>query len=474
MLPCQYPMITSQERTRLQSQFEGQEDQQMQQAGAVLDQDGAGHLAAALDTHQPQITSNSSDVTAPISLAPALESSSIDPNTTMTWMEPVGGIVNLYDNSQFEQPGLGVSSVNWMSPEYDLTIDWDALLPGYAENNSVLHGIQGNGGNRAEDSEIRVASISQDLPRQLQTALDSENIRSRSVVGSAVSSNSSEGRYYVDGSGARAPFGGRAHNRDSIGTIATLHEAHSNEAASVESPEHSAAELICSTAAYGSLIHAIESERQRPHHTDIPYLPSRLQMEVYVRHYFKHFHPIFPFLRKFSFVNDAMTEPLLLLAVSVVGSRYTRRLHGSDSGEELFRLLDIILRRRRYGYTSTCNVENEDAPFIPDQRVQAHVHPSLQMLQAGILHVMCMMHSGKRVLVERAFVDRHYLAEACHSLGLISQSHEYEDRGSPSQLLSQEYIDKWIKRESEARTGMMIWVPLSFPRDNLVTNWCSS
>jgi len=436
---------------------------------------GADQLAAGLDTHLPQITSNSSDIPALTSLAPPLGSSSCDPNATMSWMGPVGGIVNLYDNNQLEQSGLGVSIVNWMSPEYDLTIDWDALLSGYAVNNSIQHGMQVDGSaSREEESEIRIASTSQDLPRQLQTGPDSEDIRSRSVVGSAVSSNSSEGRYYVDGSGARAPFGGRSHNRDSIGIIATLHEAQSGEAASAESPELSAPQLICSTAAYGGLVHIIEAERQRYHHTDIPRLPSRLQMEVYVRHYFNNFHPIFPFLRKYSFVDDALTEPLLLLAVSVVGSRYTRRLHGSDSGEELFRLLDSILRRRRYGYAFDCGDENEDAPFIPDERVQGHVHPSLQMTQTGILHVMCMMHSGKKALVERAFVDRHFLVEACHSLGLISQSREHDDGASPSHRLSQGYIDRWVKRESETRTGMMIWVPLSSLRRNAVTNWRSS
>ncbi|PVI04243.1 hypothetical protein DM02DRAFT_519122 [Periconia macrospinosa] len=351
-----------------------------------------------------------------------------------------------------DQLGLGLSSVNWMSPQYELAVDWNALLSGYAPNNGTQQGIENDRGGLLEEGGDQQTGPDHQMQQQMQTEVDLGP--SRSTVGSAISSNSTEGRYYVDGSGARAPFGGRSHNRDSIGGIEPPHENVSSDTFSLPSLGYPEPDLLCSAVAYDNLIQTLVAETQlQALHIDNASLPSRAQIQLYVRQYFKNFHPIFPFLRKSSFADDAQMESLLLLAVSVVGARYTRRLQGIEPGEMLFRLLNTILRRRRYGYGFYCDDGVDNSSFVPGQRMEKPHSPSLQMLQAGILNVACMMHSDKKALVESAFVERHYLVEACHSMELISQDPER----SSTQQHGQEFMKNWILRESQIRTGMMIW-----------------
>lgn len=453
-LACRYPTTTLRAQMRMHNPVNGTQDV------AILEQGVPYQLVETSDARPAHSESDNDGNGASTSFSSSMANAMSNPDDSLSWMGTMSAIDNAYDINHPDQLGLGVSEVNWMSPQYELAVDWDALLSGYAANTGMQQGMGNERGISMAEGGDQRTSMNHQYQQQIQTELQSEP--PRSIVSSSISSNSTEGRYYVDGAGARAPFGGRSHNRDSIVGIEALPEYVSGNTASRESPGspgHPESGLICSTMAYNKLVQTLVAEIQlQAFDIDNANLPSHGQMQRYVLQYFKKFHPIFPFLRQSSFADDAQSEPLLLLAVSVVGARYTRRLQGSESGEILFRLLNAMLRRRRYGYGFYCDDGNDDASFSPGLLIEPRLSPSLHMLQAGILNVACKMHSAKKCLIDSAFVERHYLVEACHSMKLTSRDYEDNIQWNAAKQNEHDFLSKWILREKEIRTGMMIWV----------------
>lgn len=198
-------------------------------------------------------------------LSPSTENLSAAPNSFLPWIGPLDDIGALHNIDGTDQPSICVSGVNWMSPGYELAIDWDALLSDYvADDNVYSETRSGIGGRVPKENEMQIH-------------LHPENRLSRSAVGSTILSHLWEGRYYVDGSGSRTPFGGGAHTRELI-------------------PLHSQPlGVFCPRAAYDGLARAIKSER-------LPHLGLDIaQMQTYMHHYFESFHRIFHVLRKSSF-----------------------------------------------------------------------------------------------------------------------------------------------------------------------------
>jgi hypothetical protein len=413
-------------------------------------------------------------------------------------MELGASTQNLYDCGQ---PSLGVSFANWLSPQDHQAFDWDAQLAGFAINQTnvsaenaglailsqteapPLNNGQQDMGNDSSNSPVEQGANTTDNRHRTKVAtqgrqqhhqhthpimargdaiepkLGSESMLCHSAANLATSTNSTEGRYYVDGTGARAPFGGGSRSRCSIGSIETWHGSYAALGTLSHPAPLPATDFLCSAAAYDNLVQGITTKC----HTecinfDLGLFPSLPQIQLYIRHYFENFHPVFPFLRKASFAEDSSREWLLLLAVSVVGSRYMRRPQGEQPSELLFHLLSSTLLRCRYGYSFDYDEGNDDTQFVPGQVAIEQIFPSLQMLQSGILNVICLLHSGKRTLVARALVERHYLVEACQSLELICNSSVDDGLRDLSVSNGQEFHRRWLKRESEIRTGMMIWL----------------
>jgi hypothetical protein len=304
--------------------------------------------------------------------------------------------------------------------------------------------------------------LDQQAKRVLQPFADLEATHSCGVTVSVPPPLSTMNIYYVDGTGARAPFGGRSHGRSLMGTGQELDEIELEFAIPPLSDSASVADDLCSQSAYDKLLHHVLSERQyqKVDHR-IVNLPSRSYIRLCVRHYFESFHSIFPFIRKSSFAHVASTEWLLLLAVAATGSRYLRRQQGESLGDMLITALDIALRSCRYGYGTETSHKSNDDRFVPGLHTRPNVCPDIPMLQAGILNIILLQHSGRRDLLERALVERHYLVQACHSLESISHTAHYNCMES---ALDPEPVQQWLVRESRVRVGMMIWVhdpPLS-------------
>jgi hypothetical protein len=373
-----------------------------------------------------------------------------NPASVPPWTSNYNGTAEI---CAFDQPDLGPLGVNWMSPQYQDNIDWDALLAGFVVNARTY---DQNRGTNVDGRPPVLQNAYQESSQPLQQPSETESTRAYNVTASAPASVPIEGRYYVDGTGARAPFGGRVHGRGSV--EANENERHV-ESGDMVSPSMTATHSLCSQAAYANLVRQVVSGYQC-HGIDLSNttFPVLNRMQHYVHLYFEFFYPIFPFIRKVAFGHMASTEWVLLLAVATVGSRYMRREEGRIPGDLLFAILDATLKHLEYGYKEQGGDEHIDATFVPTHQATTSTCPSLPLLQAGILNIMLLQHSNKKALVERSFIERHYLVEACHSLDLLSCTPGDRDMQSATCHRQQESIDNWIVRETGIRVGMMIWV----------------
>ncbi|KAI1525638.1 Fungal-trans domain containing protein, partial [Pyrenophora tritici-repentis] len=358
-----------------------------------------------------------------------------------------GGYAASIDN--MVPPGLGLLDTNWLSPQHRDPADMDAFLM--------------NLGNVAHDNVEQWACPALTAPAQEATAaiqppphtnLHNLNATSRTwVATSAFPSKISGNRYYVDGTGARAPFGGKIQDSNSSKST-QLHEAEANIPNTPDEILESIS--LCPPEAYQSLLDGIATEGQSCMIGIEPSeLPTQMQISICVGHYFEKFHPVFPFLRRSSFAHDVSNDWHLLLAVAVIGSKYMHHSPHSQLKESLSRLLSAILTRYKYGLESSGEVNDADTPYTPGCTKANRVCPNLSTLQAGILNIVCLLHSRKKLAVERAFVDRHYLVEACHSMELLTNTTRF---GSLAELTKYDNMARaWLAQELKVRTGMMIW-----------------
>ncbi|KAJ4288479.1 hypothetical protein N0V90_011715 [Kalmusia sp. IMI 367209] len=366
------------------------------------------------------------------------------------WMSSVDP---LQDADAFGLPGLGLSDTNWLSPQYQDTMDVDALLANLGAN----HHANGEqlASSVAPTSPPNHAIVAQQ-PSSHQVTITFDTDQAPSVADSGNSTVLSENIYYVDGDGARAPFGGRCQDSNCSVEANDLPNSEPNE--TIAPSNISPTNLLCSSGAYESLIQGIAAESQNGLlDMNAITLPTNEQINLYVRQYFEKFHPAFPFLRRSSFVNDVSTSWLLLLAVSAVGAKFVQQLQLSRTGEQMLRLLNQILTRCKYGLEQLHTEDVDNADYTPGRRFWKRTCPDLPLLQAGILNVACLLHSGKTALLERAIVERHYLVEACHSLHLLAYTEciGLENTDHPDRA---RVVHDWLVRESKIRTGMMIWV----------------
>jgi hypothetical protein len=356
----------------------------------------------------------------------------------------------------FGLPGLSLSDVNWLSPQYSGPIDLDALLANMEEN--------ANGSVEQWSRSIATTMPPVPATTTVQPVSHPERINynmenTPRKVASEISTSISENRYYVDGTGARAPFGGRGQHSICSEETIDLEEEETNIASTpFQTPSTCS---LCPLIAYQSFIEGITTEsRNYLIEINASSLPTHEQVALSIRQYFDRFHSVFPFLRRSSFADDASKSWLLLLAVSIVGSRYSQLSQHARLSEQLFRLLGAILTRCKYGVESQVTIDDEDVDYNPSCPARFNVRPSIPVLQAGILNMACMLHSGKKALVERALVERHNLVEVCHSLRLLMQAkRSYDPRTAADP--DHESVRDWLIIESRIRTGMMIWVPRS-------------
>jgi len=388
-------------------------------------------------------------------LAAALE----DPNAA-AWAWPASGeYAASLDN--MAPPGLGLLDTNWLSPQYRDPADMDAFLMnlGHAPHD---HLEQWACPPALATPAQEATTATQPPPHTNLTTFSAfSNVWNATSTRPAKTFKS---RYYVDGTGSRAPFGGKTQDPTCSSEPAQRHEAEAN----MPTTPHEMLDAIslCPSEAYQSLLHGITTEaRTALIEIEPSDLPTHMHVSICVRRYFEKFHPIFPFLRRPSFSHDASNSWHLLLAVAVVGSRYMYHSQHSQLNASLPRLLSIVLTSQKYGLMSLDVVDEEEFVHIPGcTTVSKRTCPTLSLLQAGVLNIICLLHSGKKALVERAFVERHYLVEACQSMGLLANTTRFGSLDNLTKSGHEHMVGAWLAQEAKIRTGMMIWVSNPFGR----------
>lgn len=404
----------------------------------------------------------------------------VEPNTAI-WAPPVNPINTdihqgtgefAIDNIDAFNPDptfggevMGMSAVNWLSPQYQNVLEWDNQLAAvsYGGIGSTDMGFYFpfNAVEPARDlpdvnGDAQPLDPAMMFPPQDQRSgpMEMEKTASSSVRSSAgsVASKMTEGRFYVDGNAARAPFGGQLTHRHSIITPSEDGAVEGNTplsegAAASNSKDSNASQVeLVSDYAYQNMIRGVQADVQR-HSLDweSASIPSLAHIRAFTRLYFENFHPTYPFLRKSS---DLFDHWVLLLAVSAVGAGYSRE---AQTVNERNAMLELVKRHAVFG-TSSSQTNNEDI-WTPGLEPTPD-HPSLPTLQAGILNILCMVHSGKRTMMEWAMENRYCLVQQCKAMKLLAGS---EPQVNPNTRRE----DHWLEMEARIRTGMMIWV--SFP-----------
>ncbi|KAF3057518.1 hypothetical protein CFAM422_012380 [Trichoderma lentiforme] len=344
-------------------------------------------------------------------------------------------------------PGLNeqvmdLLSMNWMSPD-SASFGWNGVIaaPPYAEDdkNDLYMPFLFPASGTLPDPDREPVSINGQEPgigrsdASISTA--SHSTYTPSKLGSE-GNKSMTGSYYVDGDGSRAPFRGQ--------TAGQWRDRRINDASTPGSSITNCTDggtgglwegPILSVDGYNNLIRELGRENLV---VDTNFFPSLQCIDTCVRSYFANFHPIFPFIRKKTFLEESTKHWKLLLAVTVVGSKYNTSNDEPQLSPEFIAILD--------GTSGSQMCHHGPAE---------NVIPSMSSLQAASLSLICALHSGKSKMARQALLERHYLVGACNELNLLSR--ESED----SRVVHQDHnklVQDWSMNQSRTRTGLMIWL----------------
>lgn len=398
--------------------------------------------------------------TPPVASNPLVPASSTHQSTSTDmssfWNNSFDDFSNMCD---IAIPGLGPLSINWISPGYQYDATWD-LIPGTNVETTHANDFDGQGPQR----DFGLADFDHHPQRPQAQAITPASVTTQSCgsTHNATTPESTRREYYVDGDGPRAPFGGRYHSRGSVPNI------RSSLGTVAEPPpfgaQSSSLAGLCSLEAYENLVQRCMQEAQSMKSApNMGQFPSHEQIELCTKHYFDNFSTIFPFLRQASFREVDSREWLLLLAVTAMGSRYMRP--PQDLDKQLSNILRTVLERYKdcHNY-SNLSASDEDL-YVPGLQTASQAAVSMPVLQAGILHLVCLLQSGDKKSFDEALNWRYYLVRMCDTLRLLHSNTGYD--GSPLEVSNEIGLKEWLCRESRIRTGMTIWVFPTFS-SNLV------
>ncbi|KAL6890068.1 fungal-specific transcription factor domain-containing protein [Trichoderma evansii] len=362
--------------------------------------------------------------------------------------------------SGFNEQAMDLLSMNWMSPENSTSIGWDGLIgmPPYAENDKsdpympfffpTSGALPGSDRecvprNNAQTPSIGRHDANTDRTDDSTNKLGSE--RSKAVTGS----------YYVDGNGSRAPFCGRAARQWRGRQMMAANDAStlgSNGTNCTDGGTNGVREdLLVDSNSYSNMIRQLHLGLGRKNvPMDANSFPSLQCIAICVQSYFAIFHSTFPFIRKTTFLEESVEDWILLLAVAVVGSKYTACNEERLLSSEFIAILDGMSISRICQDRRTETGIPSRSPF----REWENSALSLSALQAASLSLICSLHGGKQDMTKRALIERHCLVGACKELNLLSREFE----GSHHHHDGNNVIQGWLRNQCRMRTGLMIWI----------------
>lgn len=368
--------------------------------------------------------------------------------------------------SGFNEQALDLLSMNWMSPEQSASLGWDGFVavPPYAENDKndlYLPFFFSNSGSLPDSGR-------QCVPPSIEhgNSLDSASVSTCALPKSKSRSEgikSTAGSYYVDGDGSRAPFGGQATQNWRGRRMTGANNASTPGSNSTNYTDAEASRLwednLVSVESYESMIRHLHLELGKQNVVmDASTLLSLECIAHCVQSYFANFHSTFPFIRKAAFLEHSSNDWILLLAVAVVGSKYTssddeERLHVLSS-EFMAALDSMAISRLCHGRLTEAIISS-----TPSLGEVGNGVFGLATLQAATLFLICSLHRGKADMTKRALLERHYLVGACKELKLLSGESVERHRNHGGGNIAQ----SWLKSQSHIRIGLMIWVRLERP-----------
>ena len=284
-------------------------------------------------------------------------------------------------------------------------------------------------------------------------------IRSVALVGT----QSEAPMYYINGDGASLSvpvrhkqqtcscipqFGGQSDSSVSS-TIHTGSESIHTQLAS----EYTPAQILITEQSYAALVDNLNCISGR----DISLshngtLPSLKELNEFATLYFDKFHESFPLLHKASFLNNR-DGCLLELAISAIGACYVGTFHARRCGETLHELV--------YKLLEIATSSDHDPSKFPEafglQRPEYLQH--LTILQARILNVLGMFHSGNPKLARFARDGRAILVSTClDSKMLMSNHYAGWQAARDTQEDGERFLQQWLEGELKCRAGYFVWV----------------
>ncbi|KAJ4263337.1 hypothetical protein NW762_006155 [Fusarium torreyae] len=362
----------------------------------------------------------------------------------------------LIDNDSPE-PVVGLST-NWLYDDWDHAL-WENQLGG------IPHGL-GSMTFALSSEAIAPEPLQSWLPNQripagahnpARLTIDLADGSSPSVVGSLPDSSTSrlaEGTFYVQNGVSRAPFRGQllcsnSHSSTAV-TEASLTESQGSTHGIPQSLDQSESvdwdDCFVSDIVYSNMVQAIHREATaHSFDTQTTSVPPLGHIRCFVRLYYRHFHPTYPFVRHSSSTWQDNNSWILLMAVSAAGAKYL----GGPWSESMSQSLEVILKQR----FDLNQDDDDDNTWIPG-RFESSNPVDLVTLQAAILNLICRLHSGCKNRMSHALTQRLNLVEMCRRMKLLS-------RTSPPVVLGVEYdgdaIATWLQVQTEIRTASMIW-----------------
>lgn len=364
--------------------------------------------------------------------------------------------------SGFNEQAMDLLSMNWMSPENSASFGWNGLIaaPPYADNDKsdLYMPFFFPASGPLPDSDRECVPCNGQTPGigRNDTSIDSasHSTYAPSKLGSE-GKNSMAGSYYVDGDGCRAPFRGQASRPWRGQRMMAANDASTPRSNVTNYTDGGTGGLwedaLVSMEGYNNMIRELHVELDRENVViDANSFPSLQCIAACVQSYFAIFHPIFPFIQKRTFLEESNEHWILLLAVAMVGSKYTTSNEERLLSPEFMAILDGICSSRVCRYRSTETGMPSTSPF----RGLENSASNLPTLQAASLSLICSLHRGKLDMTRHALLERHYLVRACTALHLLSgdtkDSHRHHDYNKT--------VQDWSMNQSRIRTGLMIWV----------------
>ena len=268
----------------------------------------------------------------------------------------------------------------------------------------------------------------------------------------AVGTRSEAPMYYVDEDGRHKQqnrssmplFGGQSSN--SLSPI--LEKNHTHLAY-----EYADAQIWVAEESYVALTDYLKYTPRRDislSHTDS--FPTLKELNEFARLYFDKFHDSFPLLHKSTFLHNR-DGCLLELAIAAIGACYVGTIYARKCSESLHELVNKLLE-----IATASDYNPSEFPGVFGLRRPGYPQRPTR-LQARILNVLGMFHSGNPKLASLAREGRAILVTTCiESKMLMTNHYDGWEATHGSEHEGERFVQQWLEGELKCRAGYFVWV----------------